>query len=585
MNTDFYRFKTEKYLEITKDFLEKRYGLKFHQEGAGYVTYCPFHDDKKPSFVLSCKSYQGRPEEVRLHCFGQCTLPRVDIDIFDFVQRKDKCGSGQAYRKVEEYFGKVATVLSPSPTDSKYPPVKVKKTNSRQDREDIIPIVTRAANIYHQILLTCQDSEVEEARAYLRRRGVDEDLMKEFRIGYAPKLGSRVKGLAWYFKDDFHKNYPLYEKSGLFTRLVGVKSRWINKNYYIKGPAAYYGDFLSRRIIFPLYDEELRIVSLTGRKVAKISLQYRYKMLPGTPKNSILYGYKKAKLFLPTARNFTIVEGPLDLLAWWKKYPSNAHSVVVACLGNDFSDQQQKLLFKAAPIWKKNPWRITIYVFFDQGAEAKAAAIVHRLQESQLLKDVKVRIHTGLLPTDSEDPDDFFKKHLIQGPLFTTIFSDFEGSPAVLGSAGRSLNIPSAKEKDTRTTPAEYPVDKNKLTDLLLKGEKITSKPASKKRVEKIVNFIKSDSSKEGAKETIGIPAPLVDPKYTEKTGVALVLLLHIWIRQRGKGRRVVTTAKKETEMLGVSTRAYHNYRRKLEDLGFLVWQKRGQKSIFSVRF
>jgi len=512
-------------------------------------------------------------------------LPRVDIDIFEFVQRKDKCGSGQAYRKVEEYFGKVATVLGPSSTDSKYPPVKVKTTNSGQDREDIIPIVTRAAHIYHDILLNSEDPEVEEARAYLRLRGVDEDLMKEFRLGYAPKLGSRVKGLAWYFKDDFHKSYPLYEKSGLFTRLVGVKSRWINKNYYIKGPAAYYGDFLSRRIIFPLFDEELRIVSLLGRKVAKISPQYRYKMLPGTPKNKLLYGYEKVQPFLRTAKNFTIVEGPFDLISYWKDHRCNAHSVVVACLGNDFSEKQQELLFKDALRWKQCLFKIKIDIFFDQGAETRAAKIRQTLTGSEMLKGTRTEIYVNLLPKDSKDPDEFFNKHRIQGPLIIIRFPNLPNSPAVMGAGESSLEIPSQKEKGTSFRTDEYILNRKKLTELLLRKDKITSKTASKKRVEEIVEFIKSDYSKEGAKEVIGIPATLVDPKYTERMGGALVLLLHIWIQQRSTRRKVVTTAKKERQMLGIENSTYHNYRRNLEKLGFLVHEKRGQKSILTVKY
>jgi len=59
---DFEKFKSKGYLETTKDFLEKKYGLKFSKRGRQYFTYCPFHTENIPSFALYDKL-----EEVRLH--------------------------------------------------------------------------------------------------------------------------------------------------------------------------------------------------------------------------------------------------------------------------------------------------------------------------------------------------------------------------------------------------------------------------------------------------------------------------------------------------------------------------------------
>jgi len=220
---DFEKFKSKGYLETTKDFLEKKYGLKFSKRGRQYFTYCPFHTENIPSFALYDKL-----EEVRLHCFGNCILSKRDFDVFEFVQIKDKCTLREAYEKVKKFFTQTANCPSPSPANKENSVGKMEKTLSRPTREEIIPILTRAAGIYHEILLTCQDLEVEKARDYLRQRGVDESLIKEFRVGYVPKLGSRVKSLNWYFKDIFAKNYPLCKESGLFTMLSGAKRKVIS---------------------------------------------------------------------------------------------------------------------------------------------------------------------------------------------------------------------------------------------------------------------------------------------------------------------------------------------------------------------
>ena len=67
--------------------------------------------------------------------------------------------------------------------------------------------------------------------------------------------------------------------------------------------------------------------------------------------------------------------------------------------------------------------------------------------------------------------------------------------------------------------------------------------------------------------------------------GMALILFLDIWAQQRSRKRKVVTTAKKEGKRLNISIRTYHKYKEKLIKLGFLVCEKKGQKSILKVRY
>jgi len=581
-HSDFERYKRKEYLEPTRKFLDEEYKVEFFREGRGYLAYCPFHREKEPSFKLYCKSYENKPEKVRLHCFGNCTLPKKNFDIFDFVQYKDNCSRRQAYEKVKKFFAKIVNHPTLSPNKKESPVIKEEKVTLRLDREKVILIRTKGASICHEILLTSDDPEVEKARDYLEQRGVDESLMKEFMIGYDPKLGSQVKGLIWHFKDDFANNYPLYEESGLFTMLSGVKKKWID--YSIAGPAAYYGDSLSQRIIFPLFNKEKKIVGLLGRKVGKTSKGNRYRFSRGTPKNEVLYGYKKIEPFLPTARNFIIVEGPFDFLSLWRNRLINPHSVAVACLGISLSQAQQELLFQAAPIWRKHQFKIRIDVLFDEDAQAKAVAIAEKLRASEILKDVNVEIYVTLLPKDSEDPNDFFNKHIIRGPLF---FYRFPGiGTALIGTLNRSLEISPPKEKETSIIkPKEYIVDKNKLFELLSKNNKATNRATMEKKVKEIVNFIKSGSFQEGSGESIGIPASLIEPRHTKKMGSALTLLLDIWSQQRSRKRKVVTTAKKESKRLNISIRTYHKYKEKLIKLGFLVCEKKGQKSILKVRY
>lgn len=102
MNIDSQRFKAREYLEPTKDFLEKEYELGFVKRGRQYFAYYPFHKENRRSFVLYCGAYEDNPAEVRLKCFGNCTLGKTDFDIYDFVQMKDKCMFLQAFQKVEK---------------------------------------------------------------------------------------------------------------------------------------------------------------------------------------------------------------------------------------------------------------------------------------------------------------------------------------------------------------------------------------------------------------------------------------------------------------------------------------------------
>gem|GEM_PF-4877677 len=574
MKNDFKKFKTKKCLEITKKFLEEKYSLKFRKKGEDYFTFCPFHKEKIPSFTLYYGSYNGNLPEVRLKCFGSCVLKKTNMDIFDFVRYKDNCSAQRAYEKVKNFFSQEISILDKAENIIKQPEETEEKENiNLEDIKQIRALIAKAAEIYHKILLKDPTEEAQIARNYLIKRGVDEKLIKEFTIGYAPKLGSKIKGLLWEYREEFGKDYLIFKKSGLVRHLGGFLTKFINKNYYIQGPAAYYGDFLSGRIIFPLHDASGKIISLLGRK-ANNKKKGKYLMLPGTPKNKLLYGFWKTRNSL-LGVNILIVEGPFDFLSCYKNWGKDYYKPpVVASLGTSLSLDQQRLIVSRLRYGQKK----NIFIFYDSDAESRIKATVESLSKNEDFKKYNTRIW-GVSCGES-DPDEFFRKY---GRNEAVMFTNFpEAPPNTL-----KLKTYSALRIDKSINDLDkkrfFKVDKDRLLKIIKKG-KIKNKCTSQKFVEGIINFIKSEQTVKDS-EVVRIPQIFIAPEYITQIKTAIILLLDLWIQQKEKKRRLAVLYDREAERLNISKRTLYKYRKVLQDVGFITIEKKGKKQLITVRY
>src|SRR5580698_8614130 len=204
--------------------------VKLKKAGAqNYSGLCPFHNEKTPSFsVHATRQF--------FHCFG-CG---VSGDVFAFVQKIENITFPEAVRAVAQKLG----IAMPKVTYSS--PVEAKEA---QMRTVLLEVHEKACAFFQECL---RRPEGAHAREYLAGRGLDEETIKAFRIGYAPDSGFTLKDR---LKADFSDE--MMRASGLFSWKEGAEGPAGGA-----GSAAMYSKFRNR-IMFPISNENGKIIAFT----------------------------------------------------------------------------------------------------------------------------------------------------------------------------------------------------------------------------------------------------------------------------------------------------------------------------------
>ncbi|MCS6873797.1 MAG: DNA primase [Acidobacteriota bacterium] len=326
------------------------------RRGSNWVGLCPFHQEKTPSFSVN-------PQKGLFKCFG-CGKGG---DVFSFLMEIEKIEFLESVKKVADIEGiPVDFNRGISEKDKKAKEVEKEK------KEKILQINLYAMEFWKEKLFSKQG---EQALDYLKRRGISEETIKVFGIGYAPK--------------DWE---PLLE----FIRLKGFEEEIIRESGIFsvsEDGNQTYGRF-RHRIIFPIFDEEGKVVAFGGRTL--VGAEPKYLNSPETPvyvKSKHLYGLFQTKNHIKEHGIAILVEGYLDLLSLYQA----GVRPVVASLGTAFSRDQARLLFKFAR---------KIVVNYDgdnAGIKASEKALEALLTANDI--DVKILILPGGL-----DPDDFIRQ-------------------------------------------------------------------------------------------------------------------------------------------------------------------------------
>jgi len=239
--------------------------IKLERAGSNLKGKCPFHNEKTPSFFVS-------PERGSYYCFG-CGAKG---DIFSFVQAFEGLDFMGALKLLADRAG--IQIVSENP-----------KTKS--EKENLFSIMDEASRYYEKLLWNNS-----EALDYLRRRGLTDDTIKEFRLGFV--------SLEW---------------RSLYNHLLNLKYKEsdIEKVGLIKKTEKGYYDRFRGRIMFPITDSSGRVIAFTGRILVDDGKSAKYLNSPDTvlfDKSSVLYGIDKAKIEI-RKKNFSIlVEGQMDLI-------------------------------------------------------------------------------------------------------------------------------------------------------------------------------------------------------------------------------------------------------------------------------
>jgi DNA primase len=355
--------------------------VKLKKAGAqNYSALCPFHAEKTPSFsVHATRQFY--------HCFG-CG---VSGDVFSFVQKIENITFMEAVRAVAQKLGIALPKLSySSPAEA----------NDAKLRTVLLEIQERAVAFFQDCL---RRPEGARAREYLSGRGLSQEVIRAFRIGYAPDSGFLLKDR---LKGEFDEE--ALRESGLFSwkqssddrqQKPATPSDEAKPEASSHKPEASLQDMYSKfrnRVVFPITNETGRVIAFTGRTLSTDEKAGpKYLNSPETPiysKSRVLFNLDQAKEAIRKLDYAVLVEGQMDCIS---VCAAGFHNVI-ASSGTAFTELQARLLGR----FSKN-----VVVNFDPdtaGAKATERTLGLLVEEEFQIK--VLTLETGF------DPDLFIRR-------------------------------------------------------------------------------------------------------------------------------------------------------------------------------
>ncbi len=350
METDFQKFLDELRARISvADVVGAK--VKLVRKGREYMGLCPFHNEKTPSFTVNeAKGFY--------HCFG-CG---AHGDIIKFEMEANGLPFMDAVTKLANKAG------------LQVPQIHKENPEEVQKRSSWYEIVDMAAAYFEKNLRLTAG---REAMAYLAQRGFDENIIRKFRLGYAPDNNGLRSWLA-------SKNVSENDMIELGLAVLSEK----NGKLY---------DFFRNRVIIPIMDKRGRVIAFGGRVMG--DGQPKYLNSPDTPifnKRRVLYNLNYARDKAFEKRRIVVCEGYMDVIAQ-AKY---GFDYAVAPLGTALTEEQITEAWKICP----EPT-----LCFD-GDSAGVRAAIRSVDRALPILKAGYSLRYVFLP-DGMDPDEFLKSN------------------------------------------------------------------------------------------------------------------------------------------------------------------------------
>ncbi len=361
--------------------------VQLRRTGRNWVGLCPFHGEKTPSFNV-------REETGRYKCFG-CD---ASGDVFTFVQQTEHV----------DFIGSVEFLAAKAGIQLNYTSTGQSKDRARRKR--LIEGMETAVEWYHQRLLTAPDAR--PARDYLRSRGIDGEIARQFRIGWAP--------------DEWD---ALASQAGVEEKVlddVGLAFR--NRRNRMQ-------DALRGRVVFPIMNDGGDPVAVGGRILPGSADPAKYKNSPETPiytKSRVLYGLNWAKGEIVRQNLAVVCEGYTDVIGFHR---SGVPTAVATC-GTAFTEEHVT--------WLKR-YTSRVVLAFDADAAGQGAA--ERFYEWERKYDIEVSVAKLL---GGKDPGDLAQSDPESLPLAIE-----QASPFLAFRIDRVLATMPSDTPEHRTRAAE----------------------------------------------------------------------------------------------------------------------------------
>ncbi|WP_462137045.1 DNA primase [Candidatus Mycalebacterium sp.] len=270
--------------------------VSLRKAGRSHTGLCPFHDDKNPSLHVS-------DEKRMFYCFS-C---RAGGDVFAFLQRVKGCDFKEALHEVADKAG-----------------VSVERFAGRKTSNDEFFTINRSVCDFFHKSLRNGTEESKKALSYLRRRGINSEIIEQFSIGYAPASGSAVP--------EFLSKLGLPLRRAKELGLVDSK----------EGSSDLYCKFRAR-IMFPIFSPDSKVIGFGGRIIDENVRAPKYLNSAESPvykKRRSLYGLNKTRQEIRKQGVAVLVEGYTDLLSVYAGGVKN----VAASLGTSLTREQVGIL-------------------------------------------------------------------------------------------------------------------------------------------------------------------------------------------------------------------------------------------------
>ncbi|OWK26689.1 MAG: DNA primase [Parcubacteria group bacterium GW2011_GWA2_38_13b] len=275
--------------------------LHLEKAGANWKARCPFHNEKSPSFMVSS-------DKQIWHCFG-CG---EGGDVFGFLMKIDGLEFKEALKILAERAG-VKLQRQPSGDYAK-----------EKNKKEIFYEINEWATKFFEKQLWGGTPASKKIMEYLRGRGLKEETIKNFRLGYAPK---EWRLLRKFLNSKGYKDGDVAEAGLIINSIRQPAEKIQNFDYH---------DRFRGRVMFPIADIQGRVAGFTGRVFdplftkEELEKQGKYVNSPETivyNKSKILYGLDKAKLALRKKNVCILVEGNTDLIMSHQAGVENAVAV------------------------------------------------------------------------------------------------------------------------------------------------------------------------------------------------------------------------------------------------------------------
>lgn len=313
--------------------------------GKNFKALCPFHTEKTPSFFVM-------PDKNTYTCFGCNKFG----DVFTLVQEMENLNFPEAMNFLIERFQ-----------------IPVQRSEVRvNQKKDLYEKINQVAISFFRENLGRSD-EGKKARAYLRERGIQDDTIDRFSLGYAE---NRWDGLYTRLKD---MNYDL--------------KKAIELGLLIKGESNRIYDRFRGRVIFPICSESGKVLAFGGRTLFNDNPKYLNS--PDTPlfkKGKQLFGFHLVKQEIREKKQAILVEGYFDMISLFQNGIKNA----VATLGTALTEDQINLVKRFSD---------EIFIFYDTD-EAGGKATLRGI-EKMFEQNINPRI---IFTGNAKDPDDFIRE-------------------------------------------------------------------------------------------------------------------------------------------------------------------------------